>query len=74
MENNNPKVVEIKTIDFSTFNFDIDKNNIIQSNIIHDNSEISISDLKDMQSPANLPKKSRRRRNGSDKNTISLDI
>jgi hypothetical protein len=30
--------------------------------------------LKDMQSSANAPKKSRRRRNGSDKNTISLDI
>ena len=42
--------------------------------LVNDSSTISISDLKDMQSPANLPKKSRRRRNGSDKNTISLDI
>ena len=42
--------------------------------LLNDSSTISISDLKDMQSSANLPKKSRRRRNGSDKNTISLDI
>lgn len=42
--------------------------------LVNDSSTISISDLKDMQSSANLPKKSRRRRNGSDKNTISLDI
>ena len=42
--------------------------------LVNDNSTISISDLKDMQSSANAPKKSRRRRNGSDKNTISLDI
>ena len=42
--------------------------------LINDSSTISISDLKDMQSAtANIPKKSRRRR-GSDKNTISLDI
>lgn len=44
------------------------------SELINDSSTISISDLKDMQSAtANIPKKSRRRR-GSDKNTISLDI
>ena len=42
--------------------------------LVNDSSTISISDLKDMQSSANVPKKSRRRRNGSDKNTISLDI
>jgi|UniRef100_A0A6C0IL02 hypothetical protein len=42
--------------------------------LVNDSSTISISDLKDMQSSANAPKKSRRRRNGSDKNTISLDI
>ena len=38
-----------------------------------DDSMISISSLKDMQN-ANMPKKSRRRNNGSNKNTISLDI
>jgi hypothetical protein len=34
---------------------------------------ISISSLKDMQN-ANMPKRSNRRKNRSDKNTISLDI
>ena len=38
-----------------------------------DDSMISISSLKDMQN-ATMPKKSRRRNNGSNKNTISLDI
>ena len=38
-----------------------------------DDSLISISSLKDMQNNT-LPKKSRRRNNGSNKNTISLDI
>ena len=38
-----------------------------------DDSIVSISSLKDMQG-ASIPKKSRRRNNGSNKNTISLDI
>ena len=38
-----------------------------------DDSMISISSLKDMQN-ANMPKRSNRRKNRSDKNTISLDI
>ena len=38
-----------------------------------DDSIISISSLKDMQGTS-IPKKSRRRNNGSNKNTISLDI
>jgi len=38
-----------------------------------DDSMISISSLKDMQNNT-LPKKSRRRNNGSNKNTVSLDI
>ena len=38
-----------------------------------DDSMISISSLKDMQN-ATMPKKSRRRNNGSNKNTVSLDI
>lgn len=38
-----------------------------------ESSTISISDLKELQTDGNLPKKSRRR-NGSNKNTISLDI
>jgi len=43
--------------------------------LMNDSSTISISDLREMQnSSANAPKKSRRRRTGSDKNTISLDI
>ena len=39
----------------------------------NDSSTISISDLKDLQSGGNLPKKSRRKPK-SDSNTISLDI
>jgi hypothetical protein len=45
-----------------------------QQNIgTNDNSTISISDLKDMQSDANMPKKSRRRQKSAS-NTVSLDI
>jgi len=39
----------------------------------NDSSTISISDLKDLQGDGNMPKKSRRRQK-SDKNTVSLDI
>jgi Family of unknown function (DUF5767) len=44
-------------------------------NIQHDNnnSTISIEDLKSIQSEANIPKRSRRKQK-SDKNTVSLDI
>jgi len=40
---------------------------------INDSSTISISDLKDLQSDGNMPKRSKRRQK-SDKNTVSLDI
>jgi Family of unknown function (DUF5767) len=49
---------------------------VVESNVnmnIEDDSMISISSLKDLQN-TNLPKKSNRRRNGSARNTISLDI
>jgi hypothetical protein len=39
----------------------------------NDSSTISISDLKDLQSDGNMPKRSKRRPK-SDKNTVSLDI
>jgi hypothetical protein len=39
----------------------------------NENSTISISDLKELQSEGNMPKKSKRRQK-SDKNTLSLDI
>jgi hypothetical protein len=39
----------------------------------NDSSTISISDLKELQSGGNMPKKSKRRQK-SDKNTLSLDI
>jgi hypothetical protein len=42
-------------------------------NSMDNDSMISISSLKDMQN-GNMPKSSRRRKNKSDKNTISLDI
>jgi hypothetical protein len=40
---------------------------------INDSSTISISDLKELQSDGNMPKRSKRRQK-SDKNTVSLDI
>ena len=39
-----------------------------------DSSTISISDLKELQSDGNMPKKSGRRKPKSASNTISLDI
>jgi hypothetical protein len=44
-----------------------------QSNMNNDSSTISISDLKDLQSDGNMPKKSRRRQKSAS-NTVSLDI
>jgi len=44
-----------------------------QSQPINDNSTISISDLKDLQSDANMPKRSGRRKKSAS-NTVSLDI
>lgn len=41
---------------------------------MNDSSTISISDLKDLQNEGNMPKRSRRKKNGSSSNTISLDI
>ena len=49
----------------------IDEN--MEESFNNESSTISIQDLKDLQSTANVPKKSRRRRT-SDKNTVSLDI
>lgn len=43
------------------------------TNYDNNSSTISISDLKEMQSDGNMPKKSKRRQK-SDKNTLSLDI
>lgn len=43
-----------------------------RSQQINDNSTISVSDLKDMQSSGNIPKKSKRRQ--SDRNTINLSL
>lgn len=43
------------------------------SNMNNDSSTISISDLKDLQSDGNMPKKSRRRQKSAS-NTVSLDI
>jgi hypothetical protein len=39
----------------------------------NDSSTISISDLKELQTDGNMPKRSKRRQK-SDKNTVSLDI
>ena len=43
------------------------------SSNINDNSTISITDLKELQSDGNMPKRSRRKPK-SDKNTMSLDL
>jgi hypothetical protein len=41
---------------------------------LNNNSTISLDDLKSIQSDANVPKRTTRRRPKSDKNTVSLDI
>ena len=41
---------------------------------MNDSSTISISDLKELQSSGNIPKRTNKRKQKSDKNTISLDI
>lgn len=41
---------------------------------MNDSSTISISDLKELQSSGNIPKRTNRRKQKSDRNTISLDI
>jgi hypothetical protein len=43
-------------------------------NELNDSSTISISDLKELQSSGNIPKRTNKRKQKSDKNTISLDI
>jgi hypothetical protein len=48
-------------------------NNNVNSISLNDSSTISISDLKELQSEGNMPKRSKRRQK-SDKNTVSLDI
>jgi hypothetical protein len=48
--------------------------NIQESSAQQDSSTISISDLKDLQSDGNMPKKSGRRNKKSASNTVSLDI
>ena len=55
-----------------TKTIDIQQPHPIQENNIHENSTISISDLKSLQSETNMPKKSKRRQKSS--NTVSLDI
>lgn len=57
-----------------TINIHESANNSSQQNVfLEDDSMISITSLKDMQNTS-MPKKSNRRRNKSDKNTITLDI
>jgi hypothetical protein len=47
--------------------------NIQDPGSLNNDSTISVSDLKDLQNDGNMPKKSKRRQK-SDKNTVSLDI
>jgi hypothetical protein len=55
-----------------TKTINIQENNS-QSNQVNDSSTISISDLKELQSEGNMPKRSGRRKKSAS-NTISLDI
>ena len=58
-----------------TKTIDIQKPSVLQAEqevSLHENSTISISDLKSLQSESNMPKKSKRR--GKSSNTVSLDI
>jgi hypothetical protein len=62
--------LKTKTVDIHSSSQNNNNNN---NNNNGDDSMISISSLKDMQG-ASIPKKSNRRKNTSNKNTISLDI
>ncbi len=60
--------LKTKTIDVT-----VKKDVIVEDVDINNNSTISIDDLKSIQAEGNVPKRSRRRQK-SDKNTVSLDI
>ena len=47
--------------------------NVTIEDVIGEDSMVSITSLKDMNNTT-MPKKVRKRRNNSDKNTVSLDI
>jgi hypothetical protein len=55
-----------------TKTINIQEQSVVQQQNTNDNSTISISDLKDLQTEGNLPKRSRRKKSSS--NTVSLDI
>jgi len=67
--------LKTKTINIQEQNMNQNMNSNMNTNESNpmDNSTISISDLKSLQSEGNMPKKSRRRQKSSS-NTISLDI
>jgi len=56
-----------------TINIQESPSNTFSNNMGNDSSTISISELKELQSEGNMPKRSKRRPK-SDKNTVSLDI
>jgi hypothetical protein len=62
--------LKTKTINIQEARPQASANNNTNNN---DSSTISISDLKDLQSDGNLPKKSRRKQKSAS-NTVSLDI
>jgi hypothetical protein len=66
--------LKTKTIEISKApSFSQTQNKEINSDDINNSSTISIEDLKSLQSDGNVPKRSRRKQK-SDKNTVSLDI
>ena len=67
--------LKTKTIDITVGNGNRTTNSQTSMAIddLNNNSTISIDDLKSIQSEANIPKKSKRRQT-SNKNTVSLDI
>jgi hypothetical protein len=56
-----------------TINIQEPSSSVNNGNNTNDNSTISISDLKELQGEGNMPKRSKRRQK-SDKNTMSLDL
>jgi len=66
------KTINIQEVPSANQNPSVNQNQNQNLNI-NDSSTISISDLKELQSEGNMPKRSKRRQK-SDKNTVSLDI
>jgi hypothetical protein len=65
--------LKTKTIEISKAPTTMSQNREVTVEDVNNSSTISIEDLKSLQSDGNVPKRSRRKQK-SDKNTVSLDI